>query len=147
MTMAPTPDPPNVPERSEERKHGRATPLCPAVWMTGVLVWATVIALFLRVPVWGSVFLCVLTGISFLFYLVSYIYLMATDREALRAERYRERSRKGPTGVAEGGSISLRAEQAQPLYLNPESSRSVGVASERAAQPVGGGAGAHKADG
>ena len=144
--MAPTPEPPSMPERGEERKYGRATPLRPAVWMTGVLVWATVIALFLRVPVWGSVFLCVLTGTSFLFYLVSYIYLMATDREALRAERYRERSGKGPPGVDEGGSISLREELGQPLYLNPESSRSVGVAPERSAQPVGGGAAAHKAD-
>ena len=143
--MAPTPDPPRMPERGEERKHGRATPMRPAVWMTGVLVWATVIALFLRVPVGGSVFLCVLTGISFLSYLVSYIYLMATDREALRAERYRERSGKGPPGV-DKGSISLRAEQGQPLYLNPESSRSVGVTLERSAQPVGGGAAAHKAD-
>ena len=53
----------------------RATPLKPAVWMTGVLVWATVVGLFLRVPTWGAVFLCSLTGISFLFYLVSYIYL------------------------------------------------------------------------
>ena len=62
---------------------------------------------------------------------------MATDREALRAERYRERSGKEPPGVDEGGSISLREELGQPLYLNPESSRSVGVAPERSAQPAG----------
>ena len=144
--MAPTPDPSSMPERAEERKYGRATPLRPAVWMTGVLVWATVIAMFLRVPLWGSVFLCVLTSTSFLFYLVSYIYLMATDREVLRAERYRERSGKGPPAVDEGSSISLRAEQGEPLYLNPESSISVGVAQEPSAQPDCGGAAAHKAD-
>ena len=68
----------------------RATPLKPAVWMTGVLVWATVVGLFLHVPTWGAVFLCGLTGVSFLFYLVSYIYLLAVDRNALRSERYRE---------------------------------------------------------
>jgi len=68
----------------------RATPLKPAVWMTSVLVWATVVGLFLRVPTWGGVFLCCLTGISFLFYLVSYIYLMVIDRDTLRSERYRE---------------------------------------------------------
>ena len=80
----------------------RATPLKPAVWMTGVLVWATVVGLFLRVPTWGAVFLCSLTGVSFLFYLVSYIYLMVVDRDRLRSERYRvprvarERGVQGP---------------------------------------------------
>jgi hypothetical protein len=34
-------------------KRQRATPLKPAVWMTSVLVWATVVGLFLRVPTWG----------------------------------------------------------------------------------------------
>ena len=68
----------------------RATPLKPAVWMTGVLVWATVVGLVLQVPTWAAVFLCCLTGISFLFYLVSYIYLMVVDRDTLRSERYRE---------------------------------------------------------
>jgi hypothetical protein len=68
----------------------RATPLKPAVWMTSVLVWATVVGLILRVPTWGGVFLCGLTGVSFLFYLVSYIYLMVVDRDTLRSERYRD---------------------------------------------------------
>ena len=68
----------------------RATPLKPAIWMTGVLVWATVVGLFLHVPTWGGVFLCCLTGVSFLFYLVSYIYLMVADRDTLRSERFRE---------------------------------------------------------
>jgi len=68
----------------------RATPLKPAVWMTSVLSWATVVGLFLRVPTWAGVFLCCLTGVSFLFYLVSYIYLMVADRDTLRSERYRE---------------------------------------------------------
>jgi hypothetical protein len=66
----------------------RSTPLRPAIWMTGVLVWATVIAFLFKVPTWAGIFLCMLTGLSFLFYLGSYIFLMATDREALRAERY-----------------------------------------------------------
>ena len=73
---------------SASEKRSRFTPLKPTIWMTGVLVWATVIGLFLRVPTWAAVFLCGLTGLSFLLYLVSYIFLMATDREALRGERY-----------------------------------------------------------
>jgi len=77
----------------------RSTPLKPAIWMTGVLVWATVIALFLHVPTWAGIFLCVITGLSFFLYLVSYVFLMATDREALRAERY-EVKRLPPRGRA-----------------------------------------------
>lgn len=73
---------------SVSEKRSRATPLKPTVWMTGVLVWATVVGLFLRIPTWAGIFLCVLTGFSFLLYIGSYIYLMATDRESLREERY-----------------------------------------------------------
>ena len=76
------------PVDSASEKHYRSTPLRPAVWMTGVLVWATVIAFLFQVPTWAGIFLCSLTGLSFLLYLGSYIFLMATDREALRAERY-----------------------------------------------------------
>jgi len=70
------------------QQYTRNTPVRPAIWMTGVLVWATVIAFLFQVPVWAGIFLCSLTGLSFLLYLVSYIYLMATDRDALRRERY-----------------------------------------------------------
>lgn len=69
-------------------KFRRSTPLLPTVWMTGVLVWATVIGLFLRVPNWAGIFLCSLTGFSFLLYLISYLYLMVNDPAALRREKY-----------------------------------------------------------
>lgn len=55
--------------------------------MTSVLVWATVVGTFLNVPVWVGVFLVGLTGLSFLAFLVPYIYLMIYDREALRREK------------------------------------------------------------
>jgi hypothetical protein len=55
--------------------------------MTGVLVWATVVGLFLHVPTWAGIFLSSLTGASFLFYLLSYVYLLINDRESLRRER------------------------------------------------------------
>lgn len=73
----------------------RATPLRPAVWMTSMLVWATVVALILRVPTWAAVFLCIVTAISFLSFLVGFIYLFVNDPEMLRAERYRELKRRG----------------------------------------------------
>jgi hypothetical protein len=69
-------------------QYKRSTPVRPAIWMTGVLVWATVIALMFDVPVWAGIFLCSMTGLSFLLFLVSYIYLMVTDRDALRRERF-----------------------------------------------------------
>src|SRR5262245_53408618 len=70
-------------------ERSRATPVRPAIWMTGVLAWATVIAFLFHVPTWAGIFLCSLTGLSFLIYLVSYSYLMLNDREALRRERLR----------------------------------------------------------
>jgi len=80
----------------------RSTPLKPAVWMTSVLVWATVVALFLRVPTWAGILLSTITAISFLVFLVGYIYLFANDREALRAERWRKPSRSTPREVTDG---------------------------------------------
>ena len=72
----------------------RATPVRPAVWMTSVLAWATVVATFLNVPTWVAIFLCSLTGLSFLSYLVPYIYLMINDRDTLRREKFHL---KGPS--------------------------------------------------
>ena len=95
----------------------RNTPLRPAIWMTGVLVWATVIALIFRVPTWGSLFLCGLTGISFLFYLVSYGYLMLNDRESLRRERFETRD---AVGLPEG---ARRASAVDALPTHREASR------------------------
>jgi len=105
--------------RASDVERARSTPLRPAVWMTSVLVWATVVALFLRVPSWGGVFLCTLTGASFLWFLVAYVYLFARDREALRAERYRAR----PVGTS---SHEVTGQQTQEpgagrgTFLGPE---------------------------
>jgi hypothetical protein len=94
----------------------RSTPLRPAVWMTGVLVWATVVALILRVPTWASVFLCTLTGVSFLWFMACYVYLFASDREALRAERWRGRSARTSSHDASAQQPS----EDQQRYLGPE---------------------------
>src|SRR5213593_1141560 len=87
-TKMPDPEPKETPITAVPLHYTRSTPVRPAIWMTGVLVWATVIAFLFQVPVWAGLFLCSLTGLSFLLYLVSYIYLMATDRDALRRESY-----------------------------------------------------------
>lgn len=64
-----------------------STPVRPAVWMTSVLAWATVVGLILRIPDWAGIFLCAITGLSFLSYLIPYLYLLVNDRESLRQDR------------------------------------------------------------
>ncbi len=102
-------------------EQSRATPIRPAIWMTGVLVWATVIALFLQVPTWAGIFLCSLTGISFLLYLVSYSYMMLYDREALRRERLQVKGRQ----VVDKSSLvsantGLMGEQTNSAVMEPQ---------------------------
>src|SRR5262245_5717524 len=94
----------------------RSTPLRPAVWMTSAALWATVVALILRVPTWAGVFLCMLTGVSFLWFLICYVYLLASDREALRAERWRGRPART---ISDEASTQLSSED-QQRYLGPE---------------------------
>jgi uncharacterized membrane protein len=84
-----------TPTTARPLKYTRSTPVRPMIWMTGVLVWATVIGFLFHVPLWAGIFLCSVTGLSFLLYLVSYIYLLATDREALRRERYSVKELEG----------------------------------------------------
>jgi hypothetical protein len=85
--------------------------------MTSVLAWASVIALAARVSTGASVFLCALTGISFLAFLACYVYLFMNDREALRAERWRKRPTAAFDGLANSRSLPT-ADQAE--YLAPE---------------------------
>ena len=116
-------------------ERSRATPLRPAIWMTGILVWATVIAFLFHVPVWGGIFLCSLTGLSFLLYLVFYSYLMLHDREALRRERLRVKGRQ----VQERGSLlaastELIGDQAQTAEMGTlplETKQAAAVVSRR----------------
>ncbi len=70
-TEMPNPEPKETPATAVPLQYTRSTPLRPAIWMTGVLVWATVIAFLFQVPVWAGIFLCSVTGLSFLLYLVS----------------------------------------------------------------------------
>jgi hypothetical protein len=101
--------------RAGDGERYRSTPLRPAVWMTSVLVWATVVALILRVPTWASVFLCTLTSVSFLWFMVCYVYLFAGDREALRAERWRGRR----TRTSSHGAFAHQPSEDQQRYLGP----------------------------
>lgn len=99
-------------------ERSRATPLRPAIWMTGILVWATVIAFLFHVPTWGGIFLCSLTGLSFLVYLASYSYLMLHDREALRRERLRVKGRQVQGhGSLVTASAGLIGDQVQPAEI------------------------------
>ena len=101
----------------------RATPLKPTIWMTGVLVWATAVGLFLRIPNWAGIFLCTVTGLSFLLYMASYIFLLATDRESL-SERYQPTgARSTPSELREQNYELLESNSAIPIAvtsLSPE---------------------------
>src|SRR5262245_41811719 len=107
--------------RKGDIERTRSTPLLPVVWMTGVLVWATVVALFLRVPAWAGVFLCTITAISFLVFVVGYIYLFTNDREALRAESWRRWS-GGASSPEVTGQQRPDLEDDGQKYLGPERS-------------------------
>ena len=96
-------------------RYTRSTPVRPTIWMTGVLVWATVIGLLFRVPGWASIFLCSLTGLSFLLFLVSYIYLMATDPDALRREGYSLKELRGRESVLHKDVQQDRASLREPV--------------------------------
>jgi hypothetical protein len=117
-------------QRAEKAPAYKSTPLRPAIIMTTVLVWALVVALIVRAPAWGSVFLAVLTGASFLTFLVGYIYLFVRDREALRTGRGRRAALAAKPAAGERGSVA--AGSPAPLSLGEPSVISVPEA-ERAA--------------
>jgi len=98
-------------QRAENAPAYKSTPLRPAIIMTTILVWALVVALIMRAPAWGSVFLAIITGASFLAFLVGYIYLFVRDRESLRSGRRRRaalsaKSDTGARGAVAAGSPS-----------------------------------------
>lgn len=104
-----TSESPAAERRVESTPVYRSTPLRPAVIMTSVLVWALVVALILRVPVWASVFLAVLTGASFLAFMLGYVYLFVRDRESLRTRPRRAAQ------LDAGAKGALAADGAVPL--------------------------------
>ncbi|MFL6229947.1 MAG: hypothetical protein ACJ741_14335 [Pyrinomonadaceae bacterium] len=96
-------------QRAENAPAYKSTPLRPAIIMTTILVWPLVVALIVRAPAWASVFLAILTGASFLAFLMGYIYLFVRDRESLRTGRSRRaalavKSDMGAQGAVGGPS-------------------------------------------
>jgi hypothetical protein len=93
-------------QRAENAPAYKSTPLRPAIIMTTVLVWPLVVALIVRVPAWASVFLAILTGASFLAFLVGYMYLFVTDRESLRTGRGRRGTMGAKPDTGARGAVS-----------------------------------------
>ena len=88
----------------------RRTPLRPAFWMTVSLTWATIVAILASRSNWPIVFFSALTTLSFLSYLGSYVYLMITDRESLKAESYSVKTL--PSGIpALSAPVAARLEE------------------------------------
>ena len=112
-------EPRDVPSDAVGR-YMRSTPLVSTVWMTGVLVWETVIGFLFHVPTWAGILLSSLTGLSFLLYMVSFIYLMATDRDALRRERYVLKELREREPVLNGDARKDRTNLPKPEVTFPE---------------------------
>ena len=115
-------------QRAENAPAYKSTPLRPAIIMTTVLVWALVVALIVRVPAWASVFLAILTGTSFLAFLVGYIYLFVRDRESLRTGRARRAALAtepdaGARGAVAAGGASPRGLREPAVISVPEAER------------------------
>lgn len=115
-------------QRAENAPAYKSTPLRPAIIMTTVLVWALVVALIVRAPAWGSVFLATLTGASFLAFLVGYIYLFVRDRESLRTGRrpraaLAAKQDVGAREVVEAGRLAARGLRESAVISVPEAER------------------------
>jgi hypothetical protein len=94
-------------QRAENAPAYKSTPLRPAIIMTTILVWPLVVALIVRAPAWASVFLAILTGASFLAFLMGYIYLFVRDRESLRTGRSRRAALAAKPDAGRGGVAAL----------------------------------------
>jgi len=88
----------------------RRTPLRPAFWMTVSLTWATIVTVLVSRSNWPIVFFSALLVLSFLSYLGSYVYLMITDRESLKAEHYSVKTL--PSGIPALSAPVARLEEA-----------------------------------
>src|SRR5687768_14492835 len=66
----------------------RSTALKSLGWLIAMLLPSTLGAFALETPNWLGVSLAVATGVSVTLYLFAYVYLLRTDRDALRSERY-----------------------------------------------------------
>jgi hypothetical protein len=115
-------------QRAENAPAHKSTPLRPAIIMTTVLVWALVVALIVRAPAWASVFLAIITGASFLAFLVGYIYLFVRDRESLRSGRGRRaalatKPDAGARGAVAAGGPAMRGLGEPAVVSVPEAER------------------------
>lgn len=95
----------------------RSTALKPVVWMTAILTPATVATAIIEAPEWMRIFFCAATGFSVLLYLVTYVYLLVNDRNALRSEKYL--LEKVPTGKPSLGEIQIQFQPNQPKLSSP----------------------------
>jgi hypothetical protein len=90
-----------------------------------------VVGLFLNVPTWAGIFLCGLTGLSFLVYLFSYGYLLLYYREALRRERLRVKGRQvQERGWLVSASSGLTDDQSQLVARETRPLRTVAPGTE-----------------
>ncbi len=99
-------------------KGTKATVLKPLGWMMLILVSSTLSAFRLKAPGWVGYMFGSFTGLTMLLYLVSYLYCLFTDKDALRSETYSIQKmaiEKGFVGDSLSGQINLSNKQNREL--------------------------------
>ena len=89
----------------------RSTVLKPLNWLLGLLIAATIIALYYRLPEWIGVLLAVSVMVVLGLFLFAYVYCLFKDRDALRSETYSIQKlaiEKGFVGDNIQGVVELR---------------------------------------
>lgn len=66
----------------------RSTVLGPIGWMMPICVLATLASVEYEAPAWLTEMFAAFTALTFLLYLIAYVYCLFTDKDALRSERY-----------------------------------------------------------
>lgn len=106
-------------------KGSRSTVLKPLVWVIAILVSASISSFSFKAPLWLGIMFSFFCGLAMLLYLCSYLYLMVTDKDALRSETYSIQKlaiERGLRGDDLHGVITLDTEQdVQRLEMTPSS--------------------------
>lgn len=66
----------------------RSTVLNPLAWLIGLCASASIASFHYGTPSWLGTMFGVLSGLSIVLYLASYVFFGATDKDALRSEKF-----------------------------------------------------------
>ncbi len=96
----------------------RSDVLKPLAWLAGILLTAMVGMLWVKAPSWLTVLMAILLSVSIVLYLISYVYCLLRDPDALRSETYSLHKmviERGLLGDNVTGVIDLDVEQPRAI--------------------------------